>query len=133
MGENTSWFGFLEAGDKSTPVVIDSRLNTGDATTVYVYNHKRGEIIEYKRAIAEAKLRELKADEQELLAELRNGFRKARNGFTPRGAKAAQIPEKGRPAKAAAAAAVTDFGGDEEYAGDEGFDDGDIEDEAGEE
>lgn len=121
MSDNTLWFGFLEAGDKSSPVVRDSRISTDNASTFYLFNHKRGEIIEYKAAIAEPKLRELKGDEQELIAELRNAYRKARNSFTPRGSRVANVPEKGRPAKASKAAALPveeDFGGDD-YADDE--------------
>ncbi len=114
MSDNTLWYGYLEAGERSSAVAMDNRLNTGDPTTVYIFNLQRGEIIEYKRAIVEPKLRELKGKEQELEGELKNAYRKARNGFTPRGARVANVPEKGRPAAPAkAAAAVTDFGGDD--------------------
>ncbi|WP_127475624.1 hypothetical protein [Sulfurivermis fontis] len=113
MSDNTLWYGYLEAGERSSPVAMDSRLNTGDPTTVYVFNLQRGEILEYKRAIVEPKLRELKASEKELETELKNAYRKARNGFTPRGAKVVNIPEKGRPATAKTAAVATDFGGDD--------------------
>lgn len=131
MSDNTLWYGYLEAGERSSAVAMDNRLNTGDPTTVYIFNLQRGEIIEYKRAIVEPKLRELKGKEQELEGELKNAYRKARNGFTPRGARVANVPEKGRPAAPAkAAAAVTDFGGDDyeeeafvDDAGDEDDDD----------
>jgi hypothetical protein len=114
MSDNTLWYGYLEAGERSSAVAMDNRLNTGDPTTVYLFNLQRGEIIEYKRAIVEPKLRELKGKEQELEGELKNAYRKARNGFTPRGAKVASVPEKGRPAAAAKTAAMaTDFGGDD--------------------
>lgn len=114
MSDNTMWYGYLDAGERSSAVAMDSRLNTGDPTTVYIFNLQRGEILEYKRAIIEPKLRELKGKEQELEAELKNAFRKARSGFTPRGARIANVPEKGRAAAPAKAAAVTaDFGGDD--------------------
>lgn len=115
MSDNTLWYGYLEAGERSSAVAMDNRLSTGDPTTLYLFNLQRGEIIEYKRAIVEPKLRELKGKEQELEAELKSAYRKARNGFTPRGARVANVPEKGRgaaPAKAAAAA-TTDFSGDD--------------------
>lgn len=113
MSDNTLWYGYLEAGERSSAVAIDNRLHTGDPTTVYVFNLQRGEILEYKRAIVEPKLRELKATEKELETELKSAYRKARNGFTPRGAKVANVPEKGRPAAAKTAAVATDFGGDD--------------------
>ena len=123
MSDNNLWYGYLDAGEKSSPVLMDPRLNTADPGTVYLFNLKRGEIIEYKRAIVDAKLRELKADEQEVANELRSAFRKARNGFTPRGARIANIPEKGRPAKAAQPAV--------ELPAEEGFDDEDYVDDGG--
>ncbi len=134
MSDNTLWYGYLEAGERSSAVAMDNRLHTGDPTTVYVFNLQRGEILEYKRAIVEPKLRELKATEKELETELKSAYRKARNGFTPRGAKVANVPEKGRPAAAAKTAAVaTDFGGDD-YDEEAFVDDaGDDEDEDGDE
>lgn len=131
MGDNTLWYGYLEAGERSSPVVMDNRLNTGDPTTVYLFNLQRGEIIEHKRAIAEPKLRELKGKEQEVLAELKSAYRKARNGFTPRGAKIASVPEKGRPAAAAkaAAAVAVDFGAEAEEYDEDAFVDDAVDDE----
>lgn len=114
MSDNTLWYGYLDAGERSSAVAMDNRLSTGDPTTVYLFNLQRNEIIEYKRAIVEPKLRELKGKEQELETELKSAYRKARNGFTPRGAKIANVPEKGRPAAPAkAVAAATDFGAEE--------------------
>jgi len=100
MSNNTLWCGYLEAGERSSAVLMDDKLSTGDAATVYVFNLKRGEILEYKRAIVEPKLRELNEDENELANELKNAYRKVRNGFIPRGTKTASIPEKGQPAPA---------------------------------
>ncbi len=100
MSEDTLWYGYLEAGEKSTPVVIDSRLNTGLPETVYVYNHARGVILEYKRAIAEPKLRELTEEEKALRTELRRTYRQVRKAFTPRTPRVATVADK--PRKAAA-------------------------------
>lgn len=96
MPDDTLWYGFLDAGAKSSLVVMDTRLNTGQPDTVYVYNHERGAILEYKRAIVESKLRELTQDEQEQAKALRSAYRKARTGFTPRGARLTQTLEKTR-------------------------------------
>lgn len=122
MSDNTLWYGYLEAGERSSAVAMDNRLNTGDPTTIYVFNLQRGEILEYKRAIVEPKMRELKAGEQDLANELKNAYRKARNGFTPRGARVANLPEKGKAAKASKVAAPVeeDFGGSgDDYADDD--------------
>lgn len=121
MSDNTLWYGYLEAGERSSPVAIDNKLATGDPTTVYMFNLKRGEIIEYKRAIVDPKLRELTDDEQATLGELKSGYRKARNGFTPRGARASTIPERGRAAPAKAAQPAPSFESDETFDDDDAF------------
>ncbi len=85
MSDNPIWTGFLEAGDKSTLVVRDPRLDTGNPKTIYLYNHRRGAFLEYAAAIVEPKLRELTAEEQKQSHELLKAFRKCRELFTPRG------------------------------------------------
>ena len=99
MSEQKCWFGYLDAGDKSSAVVRDDSLVTGDHETIYLYNLQRDAIVEYKKAIVEPKLRELKAKEQDQVAALQKAFRKVRNSFTPRGSKAASVPDKARPVK----------------------------------
>lgn len=87
----------MEAGEKSSAIVLDGRLSTGNSGTVYLFNHKRNAILEYKREIVEPKLRELNDKEQKLLAELKSAFNKARKGFTPRAAKVATTQERAAP------------------------------------
>jgi len=87
------WFGFLEAGTKSSPVALDGRLNTANPKTLYLYNHARGDFLEYAREIVEPKLRELKEAEAGLVRELKSGFDEARRTFEPRG-RDLRIPEK---------------------------------------
>ena len=101
MSKSTIWYGYLEAGDKSTAVAIDERLNTGNPNTLYVFNLARGKILEYTREIAEAKLRELAAEEAALVAELKPAFDAARREFNTRGAQILNLPERGqtRPAR----------------------------------
>lgn len=102
MSEKHYWYGYLEAGEKSSPVLRDSRLDTCMSDTLYLFNLRRGEILEYKRAIIEPKLRALGAQEQELGQTLKSAYIEARNRFTPRGGKAMVIPtEGGKPAAAA--------------------------------
>ena len=95
MSENNLWYGYLNAGEKSSPVLMDQRLSTANPNTVYVFNLKRSEIIEYRRDIVEAKLRELSEEENSIIKELKSAYTKVRSGFVPRGAKVSSIPEKG--------------------------------------
>lgn len=91
---DTTWYGYLEAGDKSSGVARDERLSTGNPATLYLFNLKRNEILEYKREIVEPKLRELNQKEKGLLDEVKSAFNKARKGFTPRAAKIASATER---------------------------------------
>lgn len=90
MSENPIWYGYLDAGEKSTPVVMDRRLVTGNPLTIYLYNFSRREFVEYNRAVVEPKLRVLRKDENGVLAELKSGFSEAKKAFKPRGAKTAK-------------------------------------------
>jgi len=38
---NTLWFGYLEAGEKGTPVVRDTSMDTGTSATVYLFNQRK--------------------------------------------------------------------------------------------
>jgi hypothetical protein len=78
------WFGYLEANEKGSPVVRDLSMDTGTSSTIYLFNLKKGRILEYRREIVEPKLRELTEEENELMKEMRKAFDSARNGFTPR-------------------------------------------------
>ena len=100
MAKHSIWCGYLEAGQKSSAVVRDDRLDTGNPETVYLFNLARNEIIPYSRAIVDAKLRELTAAEAEGANELKAAYLRARKQFkarterpvpvTARGARAAQ-------------------------------------------
>ncbi|MDH5711175.1 MAG: hypothetical protein OEZ15_05875 [Gammaproteobacteria bacterium] len=58
MGAKDIWYGVLEAGEKSSPVVRDASLETGQ-NKIYLYNYVRNNFVEYSQAIVEPKLREL--------------------------------------------------------------------------
>lgn len=91
------WYGFLNAGDKSTPVVRDERLDTGNAKTLFLFNLARQQILEYTREIVEPKLRELKTGETDLDA-LSAAYSEARRNFKHASTRALNIPERGAPA-----------------------------------
>lgn len=100
MHDEPIWYGFLEAGEKSTAVVLDERLNTGNPKTLYLFNHARSEILEYSREIVKPKLRELDPKEAGLIGELRSAFSEVRQRFQPRVTRVLDIPERtsSRPA-----------------------------------
>lgn len=84
MGKTNYWHGYLEAGTKSSPVLRDPSMETGNTNTVYLYSLKRNKILEFRAGIVEQKLRELGKDESELISSLNAGYKKAKKEFTPR-------------------------------------------------
>lgn len=102
MNDKQMWYGYLEAGTKSSAVLLDRTLNTGNPDTLYLFNLARGEILEYSRKIVEPKLRELKGKETELVDSLKQAYDGARSAFTPRATDIIDIPEKAASAKKAA-------------------------------
>ena len=80
------WYGFLQAGDRSSPVIRDDRLDTGNHKTLYLFNLNRNLILEYSREVVEPKLRELKPNEAVSIPELEAAYKKVRRSFKDRGA-----------------------------------------------
>lgn len=111
------WYGYLEAGNKSSAVIRDDRLDTGSHKTVFLFNLERKQIIEYTREIVDPKLRELKPSEAKLIDELNAAYTEARRAFKHAQARPLNIPERGAPAKPAKAneeEALGDFAGAED-------------------
>lgn len=80
MSKNDIWYGYLQAGEKSSPVVRDISLETNSKRTIYLYNHNKGVILEYALEIVESKLRELNSEDTPL-DEIRRAFKAARKAF----------------------------------------------------
>jgi hypothetical protein len=80
MSAKDFWYGVLEAGEKSSPVVRDHTLDASEGK-IHLYNYVRNQFIEYAKAIVEPKLRELAADDISL-DELDKAFKAARQAFT---------------------------------------------------
>jgi len=78
------WYGYLDAGTKSSPVLLDPKLDTGDSKTFYLFNHKRNQILEYRKDLIEPKLRELNGKESDLIDQIKKDYNKIRTNFTPR-------------------------------------------------
>ncbi|MFN2309603.1 MAG: hypothetical protein ABR553_07690 [Gammaproteobacteria bacterium] len=97
------WYGYLEAGDKSTPVIRDENLDTGNSKTLFLFNLARGQILEYAREVVEPKLRELKPGEATQIAALNAGFGEARRALKHPNVRPLNIPEgepSAKPTKA---------------------------------
>lgn len=95
------WYGYLEVGEKSTAVIRDERLDTGNGKTLFLFNLARGQILEYTREIVEPKLRELKPSESGKVDELNAAYGEARRNFQHHNVRPLNIPERADPAKAA--------------------------------
>ncbi len=99
MSEKDCWYGYLEAGAKSSLVVMDPALSTGNSKTLYLFNLDRQRILEYSRAVVESKLRPLRADERPKVAGLQAAYAQAKSGFSPRGGRAFGVPDRGPVAR----------------------------------
>jgi hypothetical protein len=93
------WFGFLEAGEKGSPVIRDLSLDTGQSWTMYLFNLRKGRIIEYRRDIAEPKLRELTQEELDGVADMEAAYNLVRPDFIPRAEKRFVPPPRKRARK----------------------------------
>ena len=60
MNAKDIWYGVLDAGGKTSPVVRYATLDASEGK-IWLYNHHRNQFIEYAKAIVEPKLRELTA------------------------------------------------------------------------
>ena len=97
--KNPLWYGYLEAGNRSSPVIRDERLETGSTKTVFLFNLTRREILEYSRDVVETKLRELNSSEAKTIKQLDEAYAEARRNFKDRRARPLNIPEQGGPAR----------------------------------
>jgi len=97
--KNPLWYGHLEAGNRSSAVIRDERLDTGSTKTVFLFNLARGEILEYSRDVVEPKLRELNSSEAKTIKKLDAAYAEARRNFKDRRARPLNIPEKGGSAR----------------------------------
>ena len=98
MSKQKLWYGFLEAGAKSSPIAIDHSMDTGEKHTLFIYNHNKQEILKYARELVEPKLRELIAPEKALEAALKKGFGEALKTLKYPVAKSFDNPTKSKPA-----------------------------------
>jgi len=97
--KNSLWYGYLEAGNRSSPVIRDEKLETGSTKTMFLFNLARREILEYSREIVEPKLRELKPGEAKLIKDLDAAYLEARRNFKDRRDRTLNIPEHGAAAR----------------------------------
>lgn len=100
LKDNELWCAYLNAGEKSSAVLLDRTLDTHNPKTVYLYNLARGQILEYSREIVEPKLRALTAEEGALASKLQSGYAEAKRGFKARGTRSLSVPEQALTARA---------------------------------
>lgn len=106
MGNQKLWYGFLDAGAKSSPVVRDFSIDPGIPDALYLYSMKSGIISRYKASIVESKLRDLTPDEEKkFMAELDAGFKKVRKEFKAPVSPDNFVATPSKPAAKSAAAA----------------------------
>ncbi len=115
MSENNLWYGYLDAGEKSSPVLMDQRLSTANPSTVYVFNLRRSEIIEYRRDIVEPKLRDLSEEESVVIKDMTSAYTQVSGSFIARGAKITNIPEKAKEPRTSPPKAANIEADEEEY------------------
>jgi hypothetical protein len=101
MSKNDTWYGFLQAGDQSSPVVRDAKLVTKNPKTIYLFNHVRGKLLEYSREIVEPKLRDLHPDDVPL-NELKKAFKAARKVFASDATRKWEVATAAKPVKPSA-------------------------------
>ena len=80
MSSKEIWYGVLEAGEKTSPVVRDTSIDAGQ-NKIYLYNYVRNQFVEYAQTIVEPKLREL-AEGDISREELDNAFKSAYKSFS---------------------------------------------------
>ncbi len=80
MSAKDIWYGVIDAGEKTSPVVRDATLDASQGK-VWLYNHQRNQFIEYAKAIVEPKLRELNTEDIPE-KELKKAFKAARKVFS---------------------------------------------------
>lgn len=110
--KGSAWYGFLDAGAKSSPVAMDPNLDTGNTATVYLFNLQRNSILEYRRDLVEPKLREFEPSEEMVVDELQAAFVAALSGFSPRGSRSSATVERVRPRKTSAETMLSDIDSD---------------------
>lgn len=80
MSSKEIWYGVLEAGEKTSPVVRDKSIDAG-LNRIYLYNYVRNQFVEYAQAIVEPKLRELTEGDISR-EELNKAFKSAYKSFS---------------------------------------------------
>ncbi len=99
MNAKDIWYGVLEAGEKTSPVVRDASIDASE-NKVYLYNYVRNQFIEYSQPIVEPKLRELatkdisKDDLDRAFKEAYQAFESSRKVRTWNDKKPATLPVK---------------------------------------
>lgn len=127
MSKNSFWYGYLEAGEKSSAVLLDPGLDSGNRKTMLLFNLGRNQIIEYTRDIVAPKLRELSASESTLVSALESAYGPVRQNYTGTRRPVTAIPDSGPGPKASNEDDYEDLDGLDDVLEDDALDEDDKE------
>ena len=117
----TLWYGKLDTPNFSNTVLFDPDLPDPPKGKLYLYNHERGQVVQYVQDLVSSKLRELTAQE---LAELQDAIAKNWEGVKKEFIRTHSVPSRAAPVSAPASRPLVldddiidsddsdDFGGD---------------------
>jgi hypothetical protein len=95
----TLWYGKLDTPNFSNTVLFDPDLPDPPKGKLYLYNHERGQVVQYVQDLVSSKLRELTAQE---LAELQDTIAKNWEGVKKEFIRTHSVPSRAAPVSAPA-------------------------------
>jgi len=95
----TLWYGKLDTPNFSNTVLFDPDLPDPPKGKLYLYNHERGQVVQYVQDLVSSKLRELTAQE---LAELQDAIAKNWEGVKKEFIRTHSVPSRAAPVSAPA-------------------------------
>jgi len=95
----TLWYGKLDTPNFSNTVLFDPDLPDPPKGKLYLYNHERGQVVQYVQDLVSSKLRELTAQE---LAELQDAIAKNWEGVKKEFIRTHSVPSRATPVSAPA-------------------------------
>jgi len=95
----TLWYGKLDTPNFSNTVLFDPDLPDPPKGKLYLYNHERGQVVQYVQDLVSSKLRELTAQE---LAELQDAIAKNWESVKKEFIRTHSVPSRAAPVSAPA-------------------------------
>ena len=79
MNTEQFWFGYLDAGAKSSPVLRDNELKSSSPDNICLFNLQKNQIVEYKAEIVSQRLRAL--NDGDTIAEMTSKYQLAKQSY----------------------------------------------------